>query len=60
METIGLFSGVLLFSLVCLLPEVRAHSCQNNVINKLFFFTRGRDLNDNAQTCVNGIIELLN
>ena len=24
METIGLFSGVLLFSVLCLLPEVRA------------------------------------
>ena len=24
MKTIGLFSGVLLFSLLCLLPEVRA------------------------------------
>ena len=27
METIGLFSGVLLFIVLCLLPEVRAQNC---------------------------------
>ena len=29
MKTIGLFSGVLLFSVLCLLPEVRAHKRPN-------------------------------
>ena len=37
MKTIGLFSGVLLFSVLCLLPEVRAQILSVQV---LFSFAR--------------------
>ena len=33
METIGLFSGIFLFSVLCLLPEVRATSMIEKYIN---------------------------
>ena len=31
MDTKGLFSGVLLFSVLCLLPEVRADKCSRSI-----------------------------
>ena len=41
METIGLFSGVLLFSVLCLLPEVKAiYSHIKNKSVKLTFVTK--------------------
>ena len=54
METIGLFSGVLLFSVLCLLPEVRATSMIEKHIQMLIAVVNVNIVNISFDTPLEG------